>query len=282
MKMVLLKYWDTVLCHACNTSFDLCFSLSRNMRSLQYLLPCFVYTKFTSCARRVSAGIIRFSYCDDFEYLRRDFIDFNYLTFGERRRILQTEKIRRCIVVGGFNDLGFRWFPNSNDWIGSERQIYYVITGPYEEIFVVIVKKCPILWSRLSELPIRDFYPGSWFLPLSNPGSRKQQTATKERGEKKFVLKPFFVGTNFTNCKLFYVMRKKKKFGPVFKELQTFLPKNLSLSSKKYGVGIRDPKKNLSRIRGQGSETHRIPDPDQQHCRLSPFYFFIFYVYGKY
>jgi hypothetical protein len=45
-------------------------------------------------------------------------------------------------------------------------------------------------------IPDPDFYPsrildlGSWV-----PDSK---TATKERGEKKFVVKPFFVATNFT------------------------------------------------------------------------------------
>jgi hypothetical protein len=66
----------------------------------------------------------------------------------------------------------------------------------------------------------------------------------------------------------------RKKLGPVFKELYNFLPKNLSLSSKKYGVGIRDPgseirdpEKNLFRIPdpGPGSKSHRIPDPGPQH-----------------
>ncbi len=48
-----------------------------------------------------------------------------------------------------------------------------------------------------SVLRIRDVYPGS---RISDPGSRipDPKTATKERGEKKFVVIPFFVATNFT------------------------------------------------------------------------------------
>jgi hypothetical protein len=48
-------------------------------------------------------------------------------------------------------------------------------------------------------------------------------------------------------------MLKKKKFEQVFRELYNFLPKNLSLSSQKYGFGIRDPEKTYSgsRIRAQ-------------------------------
>jgi hypothetical protein len=40
------------------------------------------------------------------------------------------------------------------------------------------------------------------------------KTATKERGEKKFVVNPFFVATNFTKLE-----KNRKIFGPVFKEL---------------------------------------------------------------
>jgi hypothetical protein len=54
---------------------------------------------------------------------------------------------------------------------------------------------------------IRDAYPGSRILIFTHPESRipdlgsripDPKTATKERGEKKFVVIPFFVATNFT------------------------------------------------------------------------------------
>jgi hypothetical protein len=51
-------------------------------------------------------------------------------------------------------------------------------------------------------LRIRDVYPGSRILIFTHPGSRIS-TATKDRGEKKLVVIPFCVATNFTNCKLF-------------------------------------------------------------------------------
>jgi hypothetical protein len=79
-------------------------------------------------------------------------------------------------------------------------------------------------------IPVPDFYPSR----IPDP-----TTATKEGGggEKKFVVKAFFVATN------------------------------LSISSKKNGFGIRDPEKisSGSRIRVQGSKRHRIQDPDTQH-----------------
>ncbi len=60
-------------------------------------------------------------------------------------------------------------------------------------------------------------------------------------------------------------MLKKKKFGPVLKELDNFLPKNLSLSSKKYGVGIRDLRSGIRKKPitdpGSGSRVKKAPDP---------------------
>jgi hypothetical protein len=50
----------------------------------------------------------------------------------------------------------------------------------------------------LSRIPDPDFYPSR----IPDP-----KTATEERGEKKLVVIPFYVATNFT------------KFGPIFKEI---------------------------------------------------------------
>jgi hypothetical protein len=52
----------------------------------------------------------------------------------------------------------------------------------------------------LPVLRIRDVYPGSRTLIFTHPGSLipDPKTATKERGEKKFVVLPFYVATNFT------------------------------------------------------------------------------------
>jgi hypothetical protein len=56
-------------------------------------------------------------------------------------------------------------------------------------------------------LRIRDVYPGSRILIFTHPGSRipdlgsripDPKTATKVRGEKKLVVIPFYVATNFT------------------------------------------------------------------------------------
>ncbi len=60
-----------------------------------------------------------------------------------------------------------------------------------------------------------------------------------------------------------------------FQRILELLPKNLSLSSKKYGVGIRDLGSGTgikpipdpgSGSRGQKGTGSRIPDPDPQYC----------------
>jgi hypothetical protein len=50
-------------------------------------------------------------------------------------------------------------------------------------------------------LRIRDVYPGSR-IPDPDP-----KTATKERGEKKFVVIPFYVATNFTKLNIILVLK---------------------------------------------------------------------------
>jgi hypothetical protein len=59
--------------------------------------------------------------------------------------------------------------------------------------------------------------PGCQFLPIADPGSEKQQ---QKKGAKKNLLSYLFVATNFTklNCFIFEML-KKKKIGPIFKEL---------------------------------------------------------------
>jgi hypothetical protein len=51
--------------------------------------------------------------------------------------------------------------------------------------------------------------PGSLFLPIPDPGSRipDPKTATKESGEKKLVVIPFFVAINFTKLKIILVLK---------------------------------------------------------------------------
>jgi hypothetical protein len=59
----------------------------------------------------------------------------------------------------------------------------------------------------LSQIPDPDFYPSRSRIP--DPGSRipDLKTATKERGEKKFVYHTFFVVTNFTKLNLILFLK---------------------------------------------------------------------------
>ncbi len=102
--------------------------------------------------------------------------------------------------------------------------------------------------------------PGSWFLPIPSPGSRipdlgsripdlgsripDPKTATKERGEKKIYVIPFYVATNFT--KLWSEIRKKP------------IPDTGSRGQK--GTGSRIRIRNYARKYDPGC-LFRIPDP---------------------
>jgi hypothetical protein len=109
----------------------------------------------------------------------------------------------------------------------------------------------------LSRIPDPDFDPSR----IPDPGSQipDPKTATKERGEKKFVVITFYVATNFTKLQLILVLKcGRKNLGQFSKNYRTFYPKKLSLSSQKYGFGIRDLEKNLFRILDPGVK--KAPD----------------------
>ena len=137
-------------------------------------------------------------------------------------------------------------------------------------------EKPAVLW-------IRDVYPGSRFLLIPNPGSRipdpgsripdlgsrisdpgsripDAKIATKERGEKNFCHTFLFSLKCHKIEHYFSFQELKKKLVPIFKELLNFLPKNLSLSSQKYGLGMRNPEKTCSGSvsRGQKGTGSRI------------------------
>ncbi len=118
----------------------------------------------------------------------------------------------------------------------------------------------PQAW--LAVLRIRDVYPGSWFLPIPDPGSKN---SNKRERWKKISCHTFLCSHKFhkiVNYFSFEVL-KKKIFGPIFKELKNFYQKNCqkALKNMVLGSGIRDP--------GSRKNLFRIPDPDPQHCWLA-------------
>ncbi len=105
--------------------------------------------------------------------------------------------------------------------------------------------------------------PGSWFLPIPDPGSKN---SNKREGWKKICSHTFFVATNFTKLKIILVLKcRRKNLGEFSKNYRTFyfLPKKLSLSSQKYGFGIRDPRSGIRDPRSgiRDKNLFRIPDP---------------------
>jgi hypothetical protein len=113
-------------------------------------------------------------------------------------------------------------------------------------------------------LRIRDVYPGSRFLSILDPESRIPDPKSSKRSRgKKLVALPFFVATNITKLKLsLFLNWWRKKFEPLYKELRNFLPKKLSLSSQKYGLGsgIR-----IKLFRIPDSGVKKAPDTDPKH-----------------
>ncbi len=110
--------------------------------------------------------------------------------------------------------------------------------------------------------------PGSWFLPISDPGSRildpGSKNSNKREGWKKIFCHTFLCSHKFHKLEHYFSFEvlKKKIFGQFSKNYRTFYPKNCHQALKNMGLGseIRDPGsgKNLFWIPGPGSKWHRI------------------------
>ncbi len=154
-------------------------------------------------------------------------------------------------------------------WRGKN---YRLLIGQRYSIIRIRQGRMPLpLW--LAVLRIRDVYPGSWFLPIPDPGSRipDQKTATKERGEKK-LLSYMFCSHKFHKTENYFVFEllKKKIWANFQRIIELFMQKIVIKLSK---IWFWDPGsgKNLFYIpdpgsRGQKGTRSRIPDP--QHCWL--------------
>jgi hypothetical protein len=104
---------------------------------------------------------------------------------------------------------------------------------------------------------IRDVYPGSRILIFTHPGSRISDpgsiNSNERHFEKKLVVIPFFGVINFTKLNYFIFEMLKKKIWANFQRSIELFTKKLSLSSQKYGFGIRNPR--------SGIRKKHIPDP---------------------
>ncbi len=130
-----------------------------------------------------------------------------------------------------------------------------------------------------SVLQIRGVYPGSRVLIFTHPGSRilrsrilrsRIQKQQQKRGVKNFFCHTYLCSHKFhkiENYLSFEVL--KKKIGPIFKEF--FLPKNLSLSSQKYGFGIQDPRSRNRKKPIPDPGVKKAPDPGSGFATLEKF-----------
>ncbi len=113
--------------------------------------------------------------------------------------------------------------------------------------------------------------PGSWFLPIPDPGSNK---INKREGWKN----TFFGSHRFHKIENYFIfkMHKKKIWASFQRFIELFTQKFVTHALKNMGLGseIRDPEKNLSLIRVQGSKRYWISDPWSRSATLLTYIFY--------
>jgi hypothetical protein len=103
---------------------------------------------------------------------------------------------------------------------------------------------------RLSRIPDPDFCP-----------SRIKKYQQKRGVKKKFVVLPFFLATKITKLKIMLVLKfelVKKKIWANLQRMIELSTQKSSLSSQKYGFGIRNPEKKPMPDPRSGSATLSI------------------------
>ncbi len=132
-------------------------------------------------------------------------------------------------------------------------------------------------------LRIRDVYPGSRILIFTHPGSRisdpgsRIQKQQQKRGVKKISCHTFFYSHKFNKIVNYFLFEMlNKNIWAKFTRIIELFTQKVSLSSQKYGFGIRDPRSGIRKKpipdpgpRIQGSKRHRIPDPGSATLVLS-------------
>ncbi len=116
-----------------------------------------------------------------------------------------------------------------------------LINLPYNCVFdqtiLRVISKTSILDPGCLSILDPDLYPS---------GSRIQKQQQKRGG--KNLLSYLLCNHKFHKIENYFILKcRRKKFGPVFKELYNFLPKNLSLSSREnmsLKSGIRNTEQN--------------------------------------
>ncbi len=108
--------------------------------------------------------------------------------------------------------------------------------------------------------------PGSWFLPIPDPGSRipYPKTATEERSEKKNCCGTFLCIHKFHKIENYFSFKvlKKKIWANFQRIIELFTQKIVTKLSK---ISVWDPGSGKNLFRIPESKRHRISDPDPQH-----------------
>ncbi len=108
--------------------------------------------------------------------------------------------------------------------------------------------------------------PESLFLPIADPGSKN---SNKREGWKKICCHTLLYPQISQNLKLSYFWNaEEKNLGQFWKNYRIFLTKKLSLSSQKYGFGIRDPEKSYSGSWIPDPGVKKSPDPGSGSATL--------------
>jgi hypothetical protein len=93
----------------------------------------------------------------------------------------------------------------------------------------------------IRETSVADLGCLSRILIFTHPRSRIQKQQQK-RGVKKISCHPFFWSHTFHKIVNYFIFEMlKKKIWPNFQRILELFTQKLSLSSQKYGFGIRDP-----------------------------------------
>jgi hypothetical protein len=104
-----------------------------------------------------------------------------------------------------------------------------------------------------------------------HPGSRilDPKTATKERGENKICSRTFLCSHKFHNIENYFSFEVlKKKIWANFQRIIELFTQKLSLSSQKYGFGIRDPRSGIRKKPIQDPGVKKAPDPGSGSATL--------------
>ncbi len=171
---------------------------------------------------------------------------FEYIIFGTVNVIVQIESAACYIVVPQIVAASFSSVSLNECVLFADQD-----QSPYPYI------QCCCIRDGLSRTPIFT-HPGSRI-----PDPKQQQKIVV----KKLIVLPFFVATNFSELNIILFLKcRRKKFGPVFKELFNFLVFTQKFVTKLSKIWVLNPGSGRKLFRIPDPGVKKAPDPDPQHC----------------